>query len=293
MRNRAGKSGIIVVVLVLLVGLGLAFFANVRRQQAPPAAPADLPAKAAAPETVRLPVSQTSPQEQEEARPVASGPKVTLTGRVTFAGDLPEVRQLPVTKDAGTCACGQPFKLDESIVIDPATRGVANAVVWIKGVQGGPSLPKAVIDQKGCAFSPHVVLVAAGQDLTVLNCNDKEPISHNFQIWSDHVPANVKNTTIPKFRKDITVPGGKGFETPEFIKVTCEVHPWMSAWVAVMENGWAARTDATGGFSIPDLPPGEYTLALWHETLAPGTISERITVDAGAASVGITLSRHP
>ncbi len=198
-----------------------------------------------------------------------SPPGGSILGRVSWEDAIPESRKWEVDGgNAKGCTCPEGrkhVKPDESLVVDPETKGVAHAVVWLKGVKGGPVLGPVEIDQKGCVFAPHVALVSVGQKVKVLN---PEGIVHNFHLYSQQVSSDEQNITMAKFKKWIEVPKG-GFAKPEFIRTVCDIHAWMGGWIAVMENGYAARTDAKGAFRIEGVPPGKYTLALWHEPLTP------------------------
>ena len=57
------------------------------------------------------------------------------------------------------------------------------------------------------------------------------------------------------------------FAKPEIFKVKCDVHGWMAAWIGVFDHPYFAMTDADGRFTIKGLPPGKYTLEVWHERL--------------------------
>ncbi len=218
-----------------------------------------------------------------------------IIGKALWEGEIPERKKLEVNKDNEKCECDaksgakQAFKLDETLVVDPGTRGVAHCVAWLKGAKGGPVLGPVEIDQKGCVFTPHVALLTVGQKLKVLN---PDGIAHNFHWWSKENPAD--NKTIAKFKKSLEVPEA-GFAKPEFIRITCDIHLWMGSWVAILENGYADGSDEKGAFQIAGMPPGKYTLALWHEPLtkdgAPILLEKEVTVEAGkAAEVSFTLS---
>jgi hypothetical protein len=224
----------------------------------------------------------------EKAAPPAGG---SIVGKVSWEGAIPERKRLAVNKDNDACECDaktgerKPFKLDESLVVDPETKGVAHAVLWLKGVKGGPVIGPAEIDQKGCVYAPHVSVITQGQQVDVLN---PDGIVHTFQLWSQ---ANAQgNFSFGKWKKALKVPA-EHFRKPEFIRVSCAPHAWMSCWIAVMENGYAARTDGKGAFRIEGVPPGKYTLALWHEPLFPEgkpflqereiVVEEGKTVEAG------------
>ncbi len=186
----------------------------------------------------------------------------TISGKVTWEGAVPEPAKLEVNKDNEKCECTpsggkDKFKLDEALVVDGATKGVAHCVIFLKGATGGPTLGPAVIDQKGCVFVPHVAVITKGQTAKILN---PDGIAHNYHWWSTDNAAD--NKTIAKFKKELVV---GPFEKPEFIRTTCDIHAWMGGWVAVMDNGYATVTDACGCFKIEGVPPGKYTVSLWHE----------------------------
>lgn len=218
-----------------------------------------------------------------------------LTGTVVFEGDpVPEPARLPVTKDNEKCECDakdpsrkEAFKLDESLMVDKESRGIAHAVVWLKGAEGGPETKDPTIDQRGCQFVPHVLLIKKGQRVKILN---PDGLSHNYH-WLSKANA-PDNKTMAKFKKELMIPSEGGFEKPEFIRAVCDIHPWMTGWIAVMENGYAGVTDAKGAFRIEGIPPGKYMAACWQETLAKEPMLQEITIEAGKqASVRFPLAR--
>lgn len=272
--DRRGNTGVIVVIVVLAVGILLAILAKSCRP-----GPDNAPTPSAAP--VRAPA----------AAPVQV-PGAVLRGRVVFVGEVPERRRIDVTKDEAKCACDlrtgerQAFKFDESLVVDPATKGVAHAVVWVKEAGPGPAISEAVIDQKACEFAPHVALLTPGGHLKILN---PERIDHNFHVWCERNDVSPANIPVPKMRTSVRVPSAGGLDRPEIFKATCDIHSWMSCWIAVVETGYAAVTDAEGRFSIPDAPAGEVTLAIWHETLAAKSLERKVSLAPPAGEVEIAL----
>ncbi len=215
-----------------------------------------------------------------------------ICGKVTWDGPVPEPKKLEVNKDNEKCECmpsgaKDKFKLDESLVVDSASKGVAHCVVYLKGATGGPTLGPATIDQKGCQFVPHVALVSKGQKVKVLN---PDKIDHNFHVWG----KKSGNLTIQKFKQAMEV-SADYFAEAEFIHTTCDIHAWMSGWIAVVDNGYAAVTNEKGEYKIEGIPPGKYTVALWHEPLSKegqAVMQEKgeVVVEAGkAADAGFTL----
>jgi hypothetical protein len=74
----------------------------------------------------------------------------------------------------------------------------------------------------------------------------------------------------------------KTFEHPETIKITCDVHKWMTSWLIVQDNPYYVLTDGNGNFKIEDIPPGTYTLQAWQESL--GKVTQEVTVKSGEAT---------
>lgn len=181
----------------------------------------------------------------------------TISGEVKFAGDPPTPAKVEVTKDQEVC--GKTEKIDESLVVS-ANKGIKNVVVSISGMQKGKKLPDqgAVLDQKDCRYAPHVVLTPAGAEMSILN---SDGILHNIHSYSTKNPPF--NKAQPKFRKEIK----EKFAEPENVKLTCDAHGWMSGWVVVMDHPYYTVTNDDGTFTLSEVPPGEYELKFWHETL--------------------------
>jgi len=200
-------------------------------------------------------------------------------GRVVFQGTARPARPIQVTKDSAVC--GAVAHTDESLVVGP-DGGVRYAVVSIGPIARGKPWPAAAgpsLDQHSCWFIPHVQVIPAGATLDVVN---SDGILHNIHTYpKNNPPANMAQ---PKFKKTLQLP----FQAPDVVKVNCDVHSWMSAWIVVAAHPYYAVTDGHGGFSLEGVPPGTYTLRAWHETL--GTREQPITVaPGGAAEATITF----
>ncbi len=203
----------------------------------------------------------------------------TITGRVVLVGEIPAVKKIKITKDQEKC--GQE-KNAEDLVISP-DRGIKDAVVSLIGVKGAIAKPATnpTIDQKGCAFSPHVLIAPVGTPVDIVN---DDGILHNFHTIS--TKNTVVNKAQPGFKKKMT----ETFAQPEIVKITCDAHGWMSAWLVVTDHPYIAATDASGAFKIANVPAGAQKIEIWHETL--GKISKDVTVKAGEeAKVTIELSK--
>lgn len=194
----------------------------------------------------------------------------SIVGTVKFAGEVAEVRMLNVDKDQE--ACGHDPLPSEALVIS-TDKAVKNAVVSISGISKGKKFDRSggnpEIDQKECVFIPHVKIVPPGSTVDLLNSDD---VMHNIHTWS------IKNTA---FNEGVAGGGKlpKTFEHSETIKITCDVHKWMSAWLIVQSNPYYAITDESGKFKLEGVPAGTYTVQVWQEAL--GKTTQEVTVSAG------------
>jgi plastocyanin len=154
--------------------------------------------------------------------------------------------------------------------------GLANVFVYIKdGLEGkvfAPVEQAVVLDQRGCQFVPRVIALRAGQTLTIRN---SDPVSHNIhpiprnnRDWNQQQPPQSPDLQRRFARAEVMIP------------VKCNVHNWMRSYIAVMEHPYFAITGLNGAFTLAGLPPGDYTLAAWHEAF--GERTEKVSVQKGS-----------
>ncbi len=209
-----------------------------------------------------------------QAAPAGSADaKGKLTGKVTVAGLAPKLANLPVTRDMKICSTS---KVDEALEVG-AGGGVKNAVLWIvepiSSAKPVTEKLKVKLDQQGCAYLPHVIAAPVGATLEIVN---SDAILHN--VHATEGSTRVFNYAMPI--KGQVIP--KVLKTPGLLKIICDVHSWMHAYVEVLPTRAFAVTDAEGNYQIDDLPPGKYTVKLWQERL--GERVEHVEVLAGAAT---------
>ena len=201
-----------------------------------------------------------------------------ISGKIVLSGAQPAPRKLDVTIDQYMCGTS---KDADDLVVSPR-REIANVVVSIENPPPGAAWPadsvKTTIDQRGCAFVPRVVVVRAGGTVDFLN-NDR--LLHNIHATPK---LNVSfNRTQPK---DRTIP--ITFQKPEIVRIDCDLHSWMRAWVVVAGHPYYRVTQGDGAFAFDNLPPGRYRLQIWHERL--GTVMREVTVpDTGNAALSVEL----
>jgi plastocyanin len=194
----------------------------------------------------------------------------TISGTVKLQGTAPPAKAIEVTKDKEVC--GQHEIKNESLVVS-GDGGVENAVVSIVAISKGKPMPTdgPVLDQKGCAYVPHVLLFPAGSTVKI---NNDDGILHNIHTYSTkNAPVNMAQ---PKFKKTIEAK----FDQPEVIRVTCDAHGWMEGWFIAEDHPYYAKTDASGNYKLTEVPPGDYEVKVWHEKL--GEKTQKVTVAAGA-----------
>ncbi len=192
----------------------------------------------------------------------------SLQGQVVVKGDLPEVPFLfrkgaPLDQDTAICAAmGVP---DDSLVVDPAGRGIANVFVYLKDPPPrihpdlrDPPAAEAVLMAQNCRLFPHAQVLRTGQPLHVRSQQGEVPHTTHF-----HLLANVAGPGL--LPRDQTAPWTFSRPEPLPTPVTCDIHPWMRSTILVKDHPYAAVTDAQGRFEIKHLPAGEQTFRVWHE----------------------------
>jgi plastocyanin len=156
------------------------------------------------------------------------------------------------------------------------------AVAYLRGrVEGaaarGPSAPPSMA-QRDTAFAPGVLTIQVGTSVRFPN---QDPFFHNVFSYSKTERFDLGR--YPKGQAKSVV-----FDEPGIVNVYCEVHEFMRAAIIVTENPFSAVVGEDGRFVIEGVPPGEYTLVVWHADL--GTVEETVVVpDGGAARVSVEL----
>ena len=204
-----------------------------------------------------------------EVATVANGG--TIDGVVTLSGAVPAQPPIKTTKNQDYCGATIP---NPTYMVDSAGR-MANVIVYLKDVTKGkapPSEPLKLVNEH-CMFSPRVQGAMVGEKITI---STDDPILHNTHPQNAETNATIYNIALPFKGFSVTKPLPAN---PELIKVKCDAHEWMRSWIVEIDNPYYTTTDAEGHFSLKDVPPGSYTLEVWHE--AAGEKSEPVVVTAG------------
>jgi plastocyanin len=195
----------------------------------------------------------------------------TLTGTIKFTGRKPARKLIDMSEDPACVEAHHGKAYNESVVVNP-NGTLANVFIYLKsGLEGKtfavPATP-VVIDQNGCWFHPRVVGIQTGQTLRVTN---SDPVTHNI-----HPLAQI-NREWNHSQGQGDAPLARRFIKPEvMIRVKCNIHSWMRAFIGVVEHPYFAVTGSNGAFEIRNIPPGDYVVEAWQETL--GTQQQKITI---------------
>jgi plastocyanin len=180
----------------------------------------------------------------------------SIVGTVKIVKPAPATKPFPVAKDGSVCGKEAP---NESVLVDKQG-GLQNVVVFVKDAKfTGKLAPTAgaALDQKQCRYTPHVQALTVGTPLSVMN---NDAILHN--VHANESDMTVFNVAMPIKGQKLPIPMRK----PGLMKLQCDAgHTWMHGWLYVFDHPYYAVTDEKGAFTIKDVPPGDYTVELWHE----------------------------
>jgi len=210
-----------------------------------------------------------------------------ITGKITLKGTAPKEKEITPLKEDANCG-----KLHTEV---PTTHfytvasdgGLADVVITLQGsaITGkstGASAAPVLLDQRGCEYKPSILAVQTDQKITVKN---SDPVMHNVHP-TPAAPGNKEdNKAQMPNGPDLTFTFPKA---ESFLKVACNVHPWMFAWITVVDNPCFAVSEKDGTFKIANVPAGKYTLQAAHRKA--GKATQEIEVkDGEPAKVELTL----
>jgi hypothetical protein len=195
-----------------------------------------------------------------------SNPAITrVTGRVSVAGDVQRPKPLKVFKNQEICGSTVP----NETILTSRDGGLRNAVVIFRPLDRAATAPagRIVLDNKNCAFVPHIQVGVVGSELVLKN---SDPILHT--VHARMGKETLFNVGLPRWR-EVT----KMLARPGVVRIDCDVlHTWMSAVIVVTASPYYSITDEAGRFIIDALPVGDYEVEILHEKL--GTKSQKVSV---------------
>lgn len=209
----------------------------------------------------------------------------SVVGRVTFQGELPPeaVEQIAIAKNPEVCGDGY----RDVIWIDVKDGALRGAFVFIDGIKKGKKWPRPgdirqMLDQKGCRFLPWAQVVRRGP-ITIRN-SDKG-VLHNVNMRENF--GVEKGRVVKRTMFNVAQPGiGEIVEEimprrSSYISINCEAHNFMFAYILAPEHPYAVVVEDDGSFVLDNIPPGTYTIKVWHPKL--GVRKTKVTVPAGGS----------
>jgi len=200
-----------------------------------------------------------------------------IHGKISVAGSRQRAKPLAVFKNRSFCGA---TVRNETLLIG-LEGGLQNAVIAFRplGRKFSTQSNRLTLDNKHCAFSPHVQVATVGSELLLKN---SDPILHT--VHARLGKETLFNVGLPKWRQ-VT----KRLDRPGVIRIDCDVlHTWMSAAIVVTDTPFFAISDDSGNFVIDRLAVGPYEMEIWHERL--GTLRRRILIDNTNTVVDIVYS---
>ncbi len=200
-----------------------------------------------------------SPPGRYKVVPVTDGG--TLRGSVILRGNPPANGNMEITKDSKVCGL---LTASPRLSLGEAN-GVKNAIISLEDIQQGKKFPdvEPVLDQQGCVYDPHILIVPSGSLLEITN---SDPILHNVHVYDLEDGGKTMFNIAQPLKGQKTPIKPTLFKHDGLFLATCDAgHPWMSAYILVAGHPYCTASDGEGKFVLGQIPPGKYSLHMWHE----------------------------
>ena len=227
------------------------------------------------------PAPAAAPANAPGAAPVAAGQAPGATGSGSIAGTVKLTGTPPVmelTKRQADPFCAKTPMKEEDVVVG-AGGGLKNVIVRItKGVTGAYPAPagSATVDQSACMYRPRVQGIVLGQPLVIKNSDQTLHNIHGYKGAST-LFNKAEIPGLPPMTQQLT-------DADQIVKLKCDVHPWMTAFVLVSSHPFFAVTGDDGSFKIAGVPAGSYTVEAWHERYGAKTAQVTVAADKPATA---------
>jgi len=210
----------------------------------------------------------------------------TITGHIVLTGKAPGNAIIRMGVDPKCSALNAGHRVIQESAMVTADGSVANVFIRLDGTFPKTAVPTdpIVIDQRACVYRPRVIGMRVGQPLQIKNVDE---LLHN--VHSSSAAGNSFNVGQPKAGIVFTF-------TPRaeevMLKLGCDVHRWMTAYVGIVSHPYFSVSGADGTFTIGKVPAGTYTIKTWHERF--GEMTKKVTVKPGAlATVDFAYASSP
>ena len=201
----------------------------------------------------------------------------TINGHIGVKGKIPGNAVIRMGMDPMCARMNAGKTTVQEVVSATADGSLANVFVSLQG--SFPATPvqetPVTIDQRGCMYVPRVVGARVGQTVLVRNSDE---LLHN--VHGNSARGNTFNFSEPKagMLREIRLK-----EPETMLRVTCDVHRWMTAFIGVVSHPYFATSGTGGTFTIANVPPGSYTIQSWHELF--GVMTQSVNVTEGSTSI--------
>lgn len=161
----------------------------------------------------------------------------------------------------------------------PNKRAAANAIITLEGAKKAAPLPKVIIDQREKMFSPHISVITVG---TTVEFPNNDTVFHNVFAY-----FNAKKFDLGMYPRGATK--RVTFDKTGLVALLCNVHSEMSAYIMVVDTPYYAIADRQGRFHLGNVPAGNYTLRVWHES--GSDYAKPIEIKEGEVPLSLMLTR--
>ncbi len=215
------------------------------------------------------------PSSKYRVEQVQNGAK--LKGSVIFTSTVPAPKIMLISKDNNTCGTGN--RLIQWVDVGNQS-GLRNVAVYITNIDHGKAWNKKpasyTLNQESCRFVPDFFAIPKGKELRILN---SDPMMHNIHMYE--IIGRARKTLFNKGQHERGIEFKKLINTRRgnTIKVECDAHNFMHAWIFVPVNPYYDLVDSDGRFEMDNIPPGNYIVKAWHPTL--GERESTVTLIAG------------
>ena len=201
------------------------------------------------------------------------GANGTIRGRVELRHPAADHARRPNPAELGMPSMHGPTDRRRSVVyLDPAPRAAFDV----------RDEPRARMDQRDEAFAPHVLAIVSG---TTVDFPNNDETYHNVFSLSRTKPFDLGRYAAGRSKS-------VRFDRPGIVRVFCDIHAHMSAFILVFSHRYFSVTDDEGRYRLPNVPPGNYNVVAWNESTPEETRKVTIPEAGGDVELNFALQRR-